>query len=110
MLSKEQITSAADITPEKVDVPEWGGHVFVRGLTGPERDRFQSAIADESGGVAHDRFRVELLVRAICDEAGKAIFDEMDAHLLAGKSAKAIYRLYDVAATLSGIGADEKKS
>jgi len=45
-LNKEQILRADDLKTEEVDVPEWGGSVRVRVLTGTERDAFESSIYD----------------------------------------------------------------
>jgi hypothetical protein len=42
LLGKEQIWAAQDILWEDVPVPEWGGEVRVKGLTGRERDKFES--------------------------------------------------------------------
>ena len=37
MLTRKQILECADIPTEIVKVPEWGGEVLVKGLTGAER-------------------------------------------------------------------------
>ena len=43
-LSRDDILKAADNEPEEVDVPEWGGSVLVRGMTGRERDAFEVSL------------------------------------------------------------------
>ena len=49
LLTKEQILRVKDIETRKVNVPEWGGDVMVRSLTGAERDYFESKLVDQSG-------------------------------------------------------------
>ncbi|MFE3382837.1 hypothetical protein [Streptomyces anulatus] len=41
-LSAEQILDADDLAIEDVPVPEWGGTVRVKGMSGTERDRFEA--------------------------------------------------------------------
>lgn len=110
ILSREQILQASDIKTEMVSVPEWGGDVLVRGLTGDERDAFEASILVRKGrrretDLTH--LRAKLVVRACVDERGERIFKDDDAPRLARKSAAAIERIYDVAARLSGLGDDD---
>ncbi len=44
LLSKEQITAADDRQWEDVDVPEWGGTVRLLGMSGTERNAYQSSL------------------------------------------------------------------
>ena len=41
-LSKDQILAADDRKREQVDVPEWGGHVFIGTMSSRRRDRFEA--------------------------------------------------------------------
>ena len=45
MLTKEAILAADDLPREKVDVPEWGGEVYVRALTGAQMQPVEDAAA-----------------------------------------------------------------
>ena len=49
ILSREDIAQADDIVIEAVDVPEWGGTVLVKGMTGAERDRFEISMLADPG-------------------------------------------------------------
>ncbi len=51
MLSRDQILGASDLPTETVDVPEWGGQVIVRSMTGAERDRFELSLYSGNGRV-----------------------------------------------------------
>ena len=44
ILSKEAILAADDLPREIVSVPEWGGQVCVRTMTGTDRDAFETSL------------------------------------------------------------------
>ena len=43
-LTRDLILGMDDLSRVRVDVPEWGGHLFVRSMTGMERDAFEGAM------------------------------------------------------------------
>lgn len=105
-LSRDAILGAYDTLVEKVDVPEWGGDVIVRGLSGTELDSYQNSCRRFQGGELVPiltNARAKLVVRALVDESGERLFTDKDVDKLGRKSAKVIDRIYDVAARLSGI-------
>lgn len=111
-LNKDQILSSEDLPFEEMEMPEWGGKVNVRGLTGKERDAFEESIADKSGEegapkVNLNNFRAKLVVLTVVDENGKRVFSDTDADALGKKSARAINRVFEKARKLSGIGKDD---
>ena len=107
-LSAADILGADDIALERVDVPEWGGHVYVKTLTAGERDAFETSMFKGRG---RDRvenlanLRARLCALTICDGEGKRLFDEADVERLGAKSGKALDRVFDRAQTLNGMGA-----
>ena len=105
MLSKEEILSADDRAREEVDVPEWGGTVFVSSMSGADRDEFEQAIVDEDSRLENIRARLAALT--ITDDSGSRLFSDSDIKELGKKSAKALDRVFNVAKTLNAIGADE---
>lgn len=106
ILNKQAILAAQDLKTEDVAVPEWGGSVRVRTLTGAERDAFESGLVEKDGQRNFANMRARLLALAIVDENGVRVFDEGDALLLGGKSASALERLFSVAQRLNGIGGE----
>lgn len=110
-LTRDDILHADDLPVEKVDVPEWGGHVYVRGLTGAERDAYESEIVrardggdgDDDVEVNLENIRARLLVRCLVDEAGERLFTEADVEALGAKSGSAVQRCWERARQLSGI-------
>jgi hypothetical protein len=116
-LNRDAILGAVDVQTEKVDVPEWGGDVIVRGLTGDELDNFQGSVRqfrptfDGKGMEAvlvQEGMRAKLLVKCLIDENGDRLFTDQDAPALGAKNGSVIDKLYDVAARLSGLSEEEQ--
>lgn len=105
-LSRESILDADDLSYDDVDVPEWGGTVRVRALTGAERDRFEASIA---GGKkpSYDNFRSKLVVASVVDADGERLFTQADVQLLGKKSAAALNRVFEAAQRLSGLNDED---
>lgn len=104
-LTREQILAADDIKRQAVKVPEWGGDVFVKVMTGEERDAFELDTLAE--GRDRRNIRAKLLARCLCDDNGKRLFTDAEIAALAAKSGGALNRLFDVAIKLNRIGNDE---
>jgi len=106
MLTRDEILNAPDIQVEKVEVPEWGGEIFVKGMTGSERDSFEAGLITNPGKdskVNFSNLRAKLCALTICDENGKRLFSESDVRDLSKKSATALQRVFTVAQKLSGL-------
>ncbi len=112
---REQFLKAADLQRGTVDVPEWGGHVTVREMTGPERDAFQlEAIeADGAGGLRvvpkQDNARVVCMC-VIDPDSGNALFTEDDLPAVRRKSGQVLERIAGRVLELSGLKGDSKKN
>lgn len=98
VLTKEQILGVQDLIIERVDVPEWGGVVCVRPITGTDRDSLEIAFKDTRIG-----FRARLAAKSICDESGQRIFTDADVLALGEKNATALDRVITVALRLAGM-------
>jgi len=106
MLTREQILTADDLAKELVACPEWGGEVYVRTMTGEERDRFEAVMIQDpeaEPSKRYEHFRARLVVLTICDEKGMPVFFLNDVAALSQKSAKALDRVFSVAQRLSGM-------
>jgi hypothetical protein len=113
ILSREEILGAKDSVMELVPVPEWGGEVYVRGLTGAERDRYEATILRQKGKrreVVLEDLRAKLAVVAICTEQGDQVFTQADIAALSRKSAAALQRVFTVASRLSGLSDEDVES
>lgn len=108
LLSKDQILAADDLPFQDVEVPEWGGTVRVRTMTGSERDTFEASIYDAGGGsTTLDRkdFRAKLLSKVIVDDKGQRLFTDKEIAQLGAKSVRALDRVFGVAQDLNGMSA-----
>ncbi|HJV73170.1 MAG TPA: hypothetical protein VJ654_03025 [Noviherbaspirillum sp.] len=103
LLTKTAILSASDLKHEDVPVPQWGGTVRVRTMTGTERDEFRAAIACD-GGVPIGKFSAALLAATIVDESGARLFTVADMEALQSKSAASLDAPAAVAMRLNGLG------
>lgn len=113
LLNKAQILGATDIVYEIVPVPEWGGDVRVRSLTGSERARITKATTvTDSKGTSIDFARMQALaiVAGCVDEDGKQLFVADDVPALNAKSSKALFRLFQVITRLSGMDSEAEEA
>lgn len=110
-LTAADIMNTKDTELERVPVPEWGGYVFVRGLTGIERDAFEASMLKGEGKkqrVDTQNIRAKLCSLAIVDEKGNRIFNTLEMIAALGKkSAAALNRVYTIAAKRSGISDED---
>ena len=107
LLSKAQILGAVDVQVEVVAVPEWGGTVKVRGLSGSERDAFEAETIQRKGKDVRTNtrnLRARLVAMTVVDEAGERVFGFGDVEALGAKSARALDRVFGVGMRLSGLG------
>lgn len=110
LLTRDSILKVQDLETEDVEVPEWGGTVRVQGLTGAQRDEFESGVVSLKGKrqeLNMQNIRAKLVVLSVVDENGERVFTDDDAGLLGMKSAVALQRVFDVAQRLSGITEDD---
>jgi hypothetical protein len=104
-LSRDDVLKADDLATEEVEVPEWGGSVLVRGMSGKERDEFESSALDQrSGRMNLANTRAKIVIRCVVDDDGKRLFDAADIDVLGEKSGAALDRVFAVASRLSGLG------
>ncbi len=103
VLGRDAILGYEDLVIEEVDVPEWNGKIYVRRMSGHERDAYESVNHLLHESMRYTDFRARLLVSSLCNAEGKLIFTDIDIQALSKKSAKPLDRLFDVATRLSGI-------
>ncbi len=107
ILSKDDILGAEDIKTMTVPVPEWGGEVLVKTLTGAERDRFEQSIIDSDRKVVLTDARARLCAMSMVDKDGKRLFANDCIAALGEKSGAVLDRIYEVASQLSGMGKED---
>lgn len=106
-LTLSDILNATDTKIEKCPVPEWGGDVYLRVISGTERDEYDQFLrtrTDEKGRLKEGRMvRQKLLTLALCDEkAVKLIQSDADGKkLFDAKNSAILCRLFDAAQRLN---------
>ena len=109
ILSRIEILEANDLQREKIEVPDWGGSVYIQTINGFERDAFESRCiaARKNGSLDTKLLKAQLVILSLFDEDGKRIFNENDINDLNRKSSKVIDDLFTVAQRISGLSDDD---
>lgn len=110
-LSAEEILGAThDFEVQKVDVPEWGGCVFVREMS--EKDYTDWINESRKIADAGDEEELEgkpstsavgLLWRTMCDEDGALLFTLEQVEQIRDKSLRVLNRISDAALNVNGL-------
>lgn len=109
-LGREAILDADDRQYETVECPEWGGKVRVRGLNGTQRDAYEASLVKGNGASREMNLanaRAKMVVLAVVDSEGRAIFTAEDVRGLGRKSAAPLERIFDAARRLSGMSEED---
>ena len=109
-LTKDQILEANDLKTQSVEVPEWGGSVLVRTMSGTDRDAFEASMItlspDGTRKPNMTHMRAKLVALTVVDDAANRLFDASDVDRLALKSASALERVFEAAQRINGLGVD----
>lgn len=110
-LTKDAILKAQDVVIERLEVPEWGGVVYVRSITAAERGQIESAAATfketKGKGDFAKTFTLKFAMLGLCDEKGERLFKDEEIAELAKKNAKVIARIAEAVQRLSGFSKKE---
>lgn len=98
------ILGADDRRMTRVEVPEWGGHVFVRSLSGTEKELFAQAVNTVRNGKAEVNeigLRARYLAVAICDEQKNPLFTLDQVEALGSRATMVLDRVWKAALDLN---------
>ena len=116
-LSKEEIGRAlegAEYKTKTVPVPELGGSVVVREMSGTLRNMFEATMAQimQPGADAKplDKLMVRLAKECILDGDGSPLLDDRTSRLLFAKKSTALFRLRDEIVRLSAFSEEDAES
>lgn len=109
---REQIRSVNDIEIVPVEVPEWKSTVYVKTMTGEERDHFEESSLVKKGKnreMTLRNIRARLVVMSVVTGPDNPthVFTPNDIDWLTKKSSRALDRVYEAAAKLNGITASD---
>lgn len=120
-LTREAILNSHDIKVESVEIPEWNGVVWVKALSGEERDEFENGlfntkrVRNARGKVTEKRelnmrkvrARLAVLVCVKSQTDLTPLFSKNDIDKLASKNGAALDKIYDAATRLAGMTQEE---
>ena len=101
-LTKADIFKADDLPTKDMDIPEWGGTLTVRTLTGIERDEWESAFVNQDK-IAIRGLKARLVQLTTMNGDGQQMFTKADLQKINSKSASVIDRIFQVSQRLSGL-------
>lgn len=107
ILNKESILAADDLPKQEVDVPEWGGTVFVRTMTGAERDEFEASLFGDDDKRTFSNMRARLASLTMVDEDGSRLFNSDETAELGKKSSAALDRVFSAAKDLNKMSGED---
>ena len=119
LLDREKLLSKEKLDIEKVDLGG-GDFVYVRQMTGAERDSFEQTlfreVRDPRGNVVDferslEHFRAKLAVHTICDEKGNNLLRPKDYEVLSTHmSARRLEKIVNVAQRLNAITEEDREA
>ena len=112
MTLTKQLILATSPRLKEVDVPEWGGSVFIRPLTIHEQAKLADLGTKYEKGTVVERMKnctMRLVQWSVCDERGGSMFEAADLEPLMAKSASAFLRLQDSILALSGLTEESRR-
>lgn len=101
MLTREQILGFTNLHKELVDVKEWGDKVYVKTMSGAEREAFESEF--EKSKQAKKNVLPTLLVYTVCDENGKLLFTLDDLNAINQLSINSLLKVHAAALSVNQI-------
>lgn len=100
------ILAADDRIIKRVYIAPWGGNVYIRTMSGTERDTFEaSLIVGEIN--TRENVRAKLLVHALCDKSGNKLFTLEQVNALGEKSAAGLTLAYNEASALNAVSNED---
>ncbi|MFD3657035.1 hypothetical protein [Streptomyces sp. NPDC058620] len=109
LLSKDQINAADDRAYEDVPVPEWHGTVRILGMSGTDRNAYQSSLVVLGTNGKPQRVNLndqlaKLVAKCLVDEEFQRLYTDKEVAELGAKNGAVLDKLGDIAKRLSGLG------
>lgn len=110
MSLRDSILAVDDLPREAVFVPQWDQTVYVRAMTGTERDTYEADLIANKDLPMRERLRnmrANLVVLTAVDENGDRIFSDDDIEAVGRKSAAALNLIVETAQQLNALTDNE---
>jgi hypothetical protein len=123
IISRESVIKSERFEMVEVDVTEWGeinpetgkpqkSSVFVRELSGREKDNFESGLVEIKGRkqkLKLEDLRARMAVAVCCDENRNPIFKSEDVEWLTQKSSRPLTRIYNAAKEINDLSEEDEE-
>lgn len=110
-LSRDAILDSQDRKKEQVQVPEWGGSLWLWELSAKEYVEFYDEVSRRQKSGAKDPYGAVLVYYSARDDEGQRLFtDPADIDRLSEKNALVMTRLSDIAVRINGLGETTAKN
>lgn len=107
-LCADDILSATDSKILPIDLSEWGGHAYIRVVSGRERDRFEASLLDRKGRKDLSDLRAKWAFLILCKKDGTPLFTKTaDVSKLANKSCVPLDRILGLGMELNAMSQDD---
>jgi hypothetical protein len=114
LLTRAQLDNL-ELKREEIDVPEWGGSVLIREMTGSERDHYEAMISGTTVNTKSktkqlnlENIRARLVAVCLIDENGQRLYKDNEVYLLGKLGVAGLNRVFDACCVLSGISDEDK--
>ena len=104
-LSRDAIFAAKDTEIHEFEVPEWGGTILLRSMTGEQRNNYEYWAHQQSSAKKPDYrgIRERLIICCAVDENGDPLFSEEDLSSIASKDSAVIDRIHGKCQSICGM-------
>jgi hypothetical protein len=107
VLSRDKLLKVkAEVPTEKISVPELGGEVIIRGMTGKEQTIFNRSVVKKGGDrneVDDELFASKLIVQCLTDEKGERLLKEDEFAIVQGWPASVFQKLAQASLRVNGL-------
>lgn len=106
MLSIADILKEDDLPAHKVDVPEWGGVVYVATLRADERDAMEALIVEKRDATGIVGISSLVVAYCLCDDKGQRLFAndlETAAAKINRRSGAGVQRIFNKCSKINGL-------
>lgn len=105
-LTADDILAADDREIKEMPVPEWGGSVYLRTISGAERDRFEAETFRQDKP-NYENLRARYLAITLVDEKGEPLFNKKQVTQLGQKAAPVLDRLFTESARMNAMSKND---
>jgi hypothetical protein len=106
LLSRDALLQAKALPRERVYIKELGGEVIIQGMTGKQRDEWESSLVKQRRNrreLDTRNVRARLVARCMVNDDGSRMFSDEEADQLGDIRVDVLGHLFEVAQRLSGV-------